>query len=176
MTKNSISQVLIRKWFLIRRNSGRNGLLGLIVVAFALLFLASPALADILVENVNGYTLRSDGRLFPYQATLDVDIARYGVSGSVTLGDNASIGAGITFYDFGVSSVTSRFNFDQNRPGLYNAPNFGTPPVRQNTQAGEDRVVFAEIARKADETHGDRAGFDQLQGDRLRRVAAAVIN
>ena len=68
MTKNSFSHVLIRKWFLIRRNSGRNGLLGLIVAAFALLFLASPALADILVENVNGYTLRGDGRLFRFNA------------------------------------------------------------------------------------------------------------
>ncbi len=34
----------------------------------ALLLGAAPAAADILVENVNGYTLREDGRLFRFQA------------------------------------------------------------------------------------------------------------
>lgn len=38
------------------------GALGLLAAAFALL-LASPALADDLIDNVNGYTLDSDGRL-----------------------------------------------------------------------------------------------------------------
>jgi len=42
--------------------------LGLIAAAVALLFLASPASADILVDNVNGYTLRGDGRLFRFNA------------------------------------------------------------------------------------------------------------
>ncbi|HYI64338.1 MAG TPA: amidohydrolase [Allosphingosinicella sp.] len=32
------------------------------------MLLATPALADILVENVNGYTLREDGRLFRFNA------------------------------------------------------------------------------------------------------------
>ena len=34
----------------------------------AALFVATPALADILVENVNGYTLRGDGRLHRFNA------------------------------------------------------------------------------------------------------------
>jgi predicted amidohydrolase YtcJ len=63
---------LIRQRRLIRRKGGRNrplnGPLGLIPAAFASLFLASPAFADILVENVNGYTLRGDGRLFRFNA------------------------------------------------------------------------------------------------------------
>jgi hypothetical protein len=39
-----------------------------ILLFLAALFLASPAFADILVENVNGYTLRGDGRLFRFNA------------------------------------------------------------------------------------------------------------
>ena len=34
----------------------------------ALLLGAAPAAADILVDNVNGYTLREDGRLLRFQA------------------------------------------------------------------------------------------------------------
>src|SRR6476619_1014820 len=34
----------------------------------ALLLGAAPAAADILVDNVHGYTLREDGRLFRFQA------------------------------------------------------------------------------------------------------------
>jgi len=41
------------------------GLLGVLLAALALL-IAAPALADTLVENVNGYTLREDGRLFRF--------------------------------------------------------------------------------------------------------------
>jgi predicted amidohydrolase YtcJ len=40
----------------------------LLLVLAALLLGAGPAAADILVENVNGYTLREDGRLFRFQA------------------------------------------------------------------------------------------------------------
>ncbi len=40
----------------------------IILFLAALLFAAAPALADILVENVNGYTLREDGRLHRFNA------------------------------------------------------------------------------------------------------------
>jgi predicted amidohydrolase YtcJ len=40
----------------------------LILFLAALILGAGPAAADILVENVNGYTLREDGRLFRFQA------------------------------------------------------------------------------------------------------------
>jgi predicted amidohydrolase YtcJ len=39
-----------------------------ILLVIAALLFATPALADILVENVNGYTLRQDGRLFRFNA------------------------------------------------------------------------------------------------------------
>jgi hypothetical protein len=39
-----------------------------ILLFFAALMLATPAFADILVENVNGYTLREDGRLHRFTA------------------------------------------------------------------------------------------------------------
>lgn len=68
LNKNSISKLLIRTSVLIRRIGGRKSPLGLIAAAVALLFLASPASADILVDNVNGYTLRGDGRLFRFNA------------------------------------------------------------------------------------------------------------
>ena len=39
-----------------------------LILFLAALLLATPALADILVENVNGFTLREDGRLFRFNA------------------------------------------------------------------------------------------------------------
>jgi len=39
-----------------------------ILLFLAAVLLATPALADILVDNVNGYTLREDGRLFRFNA------------------------------------------------------------------------------------------------------------
>ena len=55
-----------------------------LLAAFALL-LASPAFADMLVDNVNGYTLRQDGGL-----------ARFKASSSATTAGSASCSRGAT--------------------------------------------------------------------------------
>jgi predicted amidohydrolase YtcJ len=39
-----------------------------ILAILALIFAAAPALADVLVDNVNGYTIRADGHLFRFSA------------------------------------------------------------------------------------------------------------
>lgn len=78
----------------------------------------------------------AEGRLFPYRATLDLRIARYGVSGSHRIGDVLSVGAGVVLYDFSMSSDAQRFAFNRNSPELYNAPNFSLAPVQQDSQHG----------------------------------------
>jgi predicted amidohydrolase YtcJ len=47
-----------------------------LLLFFAALFAAAPALADALVDNVNGYTLRSDGRLFRFTGLVLTDDGR----------------------------------------------------------------------------------------------------
>ncbi len=51
-------------------------LLKRVVVLVALLGSASPAFADLLIDNVNGYTLRDDGRLHRFDAILIADDGR----------------------------------------------------------------------------------------------------
>ncbi|HEX9955564.1 MAG TPA: amidohydrolase family protein, partial [Allosphingosinicella sp.] len=47
-----------------------------LVAAIAALSLAAPAAADVLVDNVNGYTLNSEGRLTRFSAILVGDDGR----------------------------------------------------------------------------------------------------
>jgi predicted amidohydrolase YtcJ len=51
-------------------------LLARLLVAFAALIASTPALADLLVDNVNGYTLRSDGRLHRFNGLVVGDDGR----------------------------------------------------------------------------------------------------
>jgi predicted amidohydrolase YtcJ len=48
----------------------------MLLVLLAVLFAVSPALADSLVDNVNGYTLREDGRLFRFTGMVIGDDGR----------------------------------------------------------------------------------------------------
>jgi long-chain fatty acid transport protein len=86
-----------------------------------------------------------DGRLFPYQATLNVDIARYGVSGSFKVSENVAIGAGLYVYDFALSSVTNRYAVNPNSPQFYAAPNYSAVPLQVDTQTGDQRKVGANV-------------------------------
>ncbi len=56
-----------------------------LLLALALLLAAAPALADALVDNVNGYTLRRDGRLFRFTGMVLTDDGR--VKQLLTRGD-----------------------------------------------------------------------------------------
>ena len=47
-----------------------------LVAAFAALLAAAPAMADSLVDNVNGYTMRTDGRLFRFTGMVLDDAGR----------------------------------------------------------------------------------------------------
>jgi len=86
-----------------------------------------------------------DGRLFPYKAALEVSIARYGVSGSYKIANNASVGAGVYVYDFSMTSATQRFDFSRLRPQFYAASTFSSSPVTQDTQQGSDTRVGANV-------------------------------
>jgi predicted amidohydrolase YtcJ len=51
-------------------------LLARLLLALAALIASTPALADLLVDNVNGYTLRSDGRLYRFNGIVVGDDGR----------------------------------------------------------------------------------------------------
>lgn len=51
------------------------------------------------------------GRFFPTQGSLEVDIANYGLSAAVNLGESLTLGLGVSYYDFSLDSRVDRFDF-----------------------------------------------------------------
>jgi long-chain fatty acid transport protein len=113
-----------------------------------------------------------DFRLFPYRATLNAKIARYGVSGSYRIGDNVSVGAGVYLQDFSMTSDTQRFNVDPNRPALYAAPNFSSASIQEDTQTGSDHRVGVTVGVTATPTSRFELGAVYRQGAHFQLVTA----
>jgi long-chain fatty acid transport protein len=113
-----------------------------------------------------------DARLLPYQATLDVKIARYGVSGSIKVGDKASIGLGVFLYDFSITSDTRRFGIVTSAPGLYATPNFSTVPINEETQNGSDRRAGVNVGFTATPNSHVQLGGVFRQGAHFQFVTA----
>jgi len=84
-------------------------------------------------------------RLLPVRADMELDIVNYGVSAAYRFGENASLGAGVSFYDFGISSRTRRFQLSGSGTG---AGGFFGPPlftdannINTQVQSGDDTGV-----------------------------------
>jgi long-chain fatty acid transport protein len=117
----------------------------------------------------------NDARLFPYRAALDVAIARYGVSGSLKVGARASVGAGVSLYDFSMTSMTVRVNVDPNRPGLYAPADLSPAAVRQTTtQTGRERRVGINVGFTATPTSRVQLGGVYRQGARFQFVTTEL--
>ncbi|MGQ0733807.1 MAG: OmpP1/FadL family transporter, partial [Acidobacteriota bacterium] len=77
------------------------------------------------------FTPRTGGnvRRLPIKGSMDLDIVTYGVSGSVNLTSQLSIGAGLAFHDFKMASRTDRFGINNaafSTPVFFGAANYDT--------------------------------------------------
>ncbi len=72
-----------------------------------------------------------ESRLFPVTANLELDIINYGISAAVRASQQVAIGAGVSIYDFSLSSQTQRF-----RPVTFSGPR--GPLLNQQLQDGNE--------------------------------------
>jgi long-subunit fatty acid transport protein len=77
-------------------------------------------------------------RLLPVKGSLDLKVRDYGVSGSYTLNDKASVGAGVVVYHFTADSVTQRFL----TPSIFAPANYSDANLSSvQTQDGSGNAV-----------------------------------
>ena len=83
---------------------------------------------------LGGFPILSDGRLASLRNTMSLDIVNYGISAAYRLGKRFSLGLGLSYYDFSLSSTTERF-----LPPLFEASDFSAASVTDfQTQVGDD--------------------------------------
>ncbi|MEM1247151.1 MAG: outer membrane protein transport protein [Acidobacteriota bacterium] len=76
-------------------------------------------------------------RLFPVQASVEVDIENIGVSFAYKFSETFSLGLGVSFYEFDVNGRTNRFSFPPT--SIDAAPNYSLDNVATaQTQTGDD--------------------------------------
>jgi long-chain fatty acid transport protein len=74
-------------------------------------------------------------RMFPYIGTIDISIVGYGASAAYAFSDKFSLGAGVTYYQFKIDSLTQRYDFTY----LYETADFASDNiVNQQTQKGDE--------------------------------------
>ena len=88
----------------------------------------------------------SDGfRFFPTQSEMELDIVNYGLSAAIRLSESFTIGAGVSYYEFEIDSLTNRYGFDFDLAdptavgGFYGPPDYSAGNVfNYQEQVGED--------------------------------------
>ena len=108
-------------------------------------------------------------RFFPIDATSDVSIVNYGVSGAVKFG-GVSVGGGLSIYDLNMDSVTNRFDIPDN--GFYNPVTVSpsTEVNRQTLAEGGTGVGF-NVGVLAVPTSSVQLGFAYRHGANLSYTA-----
>lgn len=99
-------------------------------------------------SDPNGVLIGSLFQTFPVSASADLKITDYGFSAAWKAGENISLGAGLSYYDFSINTLITRTAYD----GAFQGVAAGTP-INQQAQHGSDndvglnlgaRVVFNE--------------------------------
>lgn len=80
---------------------------------------------------------------FPVNARSDLKIINYGFSAAWKAGDNISLGAGLSYYDFDIDTLVRRRTF----PGAADGIPTGTP-INQQTQVGDDKDVGLNLGAR----------------------------
>ena len=108
-------------------------------------------------------------RLLPVDGTLDIEIANYGGSAAFRLTDAFSVGVGLSYYDFSLDSLGSRYDAISTtninlavQPGYF----FG-PPLRT-----ADNVVTTEVIEGDDSAFGVNVGVSINPSDAFRLGAS----
>ncbi len=66
--------------------------------------------------ETQGAFLGSGTRFFPTRSHMSLDIVNYGFSAAVRLNESFKIGAGVSYYEFDIDSLTNRYGFNFNAP------------------------------------------------------------
>jgi long-chain fatty acid transport protein len=86
-----------------------------------------------------------DSRIRPVQADMDLTIVNYGLSMAYRFGEGVSLGAGVSLYDFKLSSTTRRYDFQSGGTGtggFYGPPLFASSNnINTQTQDGDTTAV-----------------------------------
>ena len=98
---------------------------------------------DELTSNTAGVVVGDQYNTFPVNARADLKIVNYGFSAAWKAGDNISLGAGLSYYDFNIDSLVRRRTF----AGAIDGIPAGTP-INQQTQEGDDNDVSLNLGAR----------------------------
>jgi long-subunit fatty acid transport protein len=110
--------------------------------------------SDITTEGAYYGTTNPPSRLLPTQANLDLTVWDYGVSGSLNLSKQATIGAGVVIYKASLDSLTTR----------YDLPTNTSPPVYTTVRDSQTQTASANNV-------GFNVGFTVEPADAVRIAA-----
>ena len=116
-----------------------------------------------------------DARVLPFQATLGLQVARYGLSGSYKVNDWFAVGAGVIWYDFSLISYTQRFPIVLTGEQFYDASGFSDVPYSQ-LQTGNDRRVGVTAGLIASVTPKIHFGAVYRQGARFATTTTGSMS
>lgn len=97
-----------------------------------------------------GDSVLDTGRQPPIRASRELHIVGYGVAAAVRLGDQVSLGGGVSVFDFTMDTQLARFAFSPSAPGqstIFNAADFSQELVRQE-QLGSGQSLGATVGIK----------------------------
>jgi long-subunit fatty acid transport protein len=120
-----------------------------------------------------------DTRELPQDAERSFNIANYGFAAAVRIGEQVSIGAGVSIYAFSMDSLFQRFATN----GFYGAPNYSVELARA-FQVGDDTAVSANVGILLMPSSRVRVGatfkkgpaFDFESNDGVNPTVTAVFN
>ena len=124
-------------------------------------------------SNSDGVALALDPvpyQTYPVTANADLKIIDYGVSAAFKAGDNVSIGAGLSYYDFDIRTLMTRVAFAGNSLDLP----AGTP-LNQQAQRGSDNDVGVNLGARLVLSEHWSAGVTYRQGPKFDYAATSTV-
>lgn len=126
--------------------------------------------------NVSGSTV--PGRYYPITAETELDVVNYGFSGALRVSRSFSLGLGVSYYDLGLDSLTTRYKVSDTQgfaPGEY----YGLP-LRENntrntvTEKGDDTAIGVSVGLLVRATDSLSLGVVYRQGPKFDCTSTAV--
>ena len=114
---------------------------------------------------------RGLSRAFPYEGSIELEIANFGGSAAVRLTDQVSVGVGVSYYDFSIDSVSHRYNaaLPGTDPGEFHGPALKTPENQITTEPieGDDSAFGVNIGASVSPSDTFRIGASYRQGPKF---------
>ena len=138
--------------------------------------------ADYMTQGAFTGPIDGVSRFYPVQATMDLEIVNLGASLALQLGEQFSLGFGLSYYSFDMTSLTNRYGFDftlvdpNAQGGFWGPPSYDPSNViNYQEQVGDDSNVAANFGFKWDVASKVSIGGVFRQGPEFEFTARNIL-